>query len=161
MSWSNLLNNFFTGIKSAFSNNKLAIGICLVVFIVIGIVYYYKIVYPKYINKAYVDNREFIAKDSKSNEATLYFFYTDWCPLSKKAEPEWKGFKEDTGGSYDGVTLTFIEVDCDKDPEVADKFNINGYPTIKLVYNDKIYEYDAKPDRAILAKFLSDIFTNP
>lgn len=169
MSVGDLLNKFITRIKSAFSNNKLAIGICFVVFIIIGIVYYYKIVYPKYINKDYVDNREFISKDSKSNEArdsksneaTLYFFYTDWCPLSKKAEPEWKGFKEDTGGSYDGVSLTFIEVDCDKDPEVADKFNINGYPTIKLVYNDKIYEYDAKPDRSILAKFLSDIFTNP
>jgi thiol-disulfide isomerase/thioredoxin len=161
MSVGDLLNKFITGIKSVFSNNKLAIGICLVVFIVIGIVYYYKIVYPKYINKGYVDNREFILKDSKSNEATLYFFYTDWCPLSKKAEPEWKAFKEDTGGSYDGVTLTFIEVDCDKNPEMADKFNINGYPTIKLVYNDKIYEYDAKPDRATLAKFLTDIFTNP
>ena len=161
MSLGNLLNKFITGIKSAFSNNKLVIGICFVVFIVIGIVYYYKIVYPKYINKKYVDNREFIPKDSKSNEATLYFFYTDWCPLSKKAEPEWKGFKEDTSGSYDGVALTYIEVDCDKDPEVADKFNINGYPTIKLVYNDKIYEYDAKPDRGILSKFLSDIFTNP
>lgn len=161
MSVGDLLNKFITGIKSVFSNNKLAIGICLVVFIVIGIVYYYKIVYPKYINKGYVDNREFIPKDSKSNEATLYFFYTDWCPLSKKAEPEWKAFKEDTGSSYDSVALTFIEVDCDKNPEMADKFNINGYPTIKLVYNDKIYEYDAKPDRTTLAKFLSDIFTNP
>jgi thiol-disulfide isomerase/thioredoxin len=161
MSVGNMFNQIFTSIKTAFSNHKLAIGICAVVFIVIGIVYYYKIVYPKYINKDYVDNREFIPKDGGSGEATLYFFSTDWCPLSKKAEPEWKAFKEDTGGSYDGVKLTFVEVDCDKNPELADKFNINGYPTIKLVYNDKIYEYDAKPDRNILAKFLTDIFSNP
>jgi len=161
MSVSNLFNNLLTNIKTAFTDHKLAIGICIVIFIVIGIVYYYKIVYPKYINKDYVDNREFIPKDSKSNEATLYFFYTEWCPLSKKAEPEWKAFKEEAGESYDGVRITFIDVDCDKNPELADKFNINGYPTIKLVYNDKIYEYDAKPDRATLAKFLTDIFSNP
>lgn len=160
MSVGDLLNKFNTSIISGFSNNKLTICICFVVFIVIGIVYYYKIVYPKYINKKYVDNREFIPKD-KNNEATLYFFYTDWCPLSKKAEPEWKAFKEDTNGLYDNISLTFIEVDCDKNPEIADKFNINGYPTIKLVYNDRIYEYDAKTERATLAKFLSDIFTNP
>ena len=150
-----------TYVKTIFTNHKLAIGICLVIFIVIGIVYYYKIVYPKYINKSYVDNREFIQKDATSNEATLYFFYTDWCPLSKKAEPEWKAFKEDTGESYDGIKITFIDVDCDKNPEQADKFNITGYPTIKLVYNEKIYEYDAKPDRNILGKFLTDIFSNP
>jgi len=170
MAVSDLFNNFFTKIKNAFVDRKLTVGICIVIFIVIGIVYYYKIVYPKYINKSYVDNREFIPKDAKdandannvtSSEATLYFFYTDWCPLSKKAEPEWKAFKEQTGGSYDGVKITFIEVNCDKDSETADKFNINGYPTIKLVYNDKIYEYDAKPDRNILGKFLTDIFTNP
>lgn len=161
MSASDLFNNLLTNIKNAFTNHKLAIGICLVIFIIIGIVYYYKIVYPKYVNKSYVDNREFIQKDAKSNEATLYFFYTEWCPLSKKAEPEWNAFKENTGGSYDGVKVTFIDVDCDKNAEEADKFNINGYPTIKLVYNDKIYEYDAKPDRNTLGKFLTDIFSNP
>ena len=28
-------------------------------------------------------------------------------------------------------------------------------------FEDKIYEYDAKPDRVVLNKFLNEIFTNP
>jgi thiol-disulfide isomerase/thioredoxin len=160
MTFSNVLDTLFKSIKNIFLNHKLAIGISLVVFIVTGIVYYYKIVLPK-VRKSYVDNREFIEKDAVSNSATLYFFTTDWCPLSKKALPEWNAFKEKVNGSYDGVNIDFLEIDCDKDVETADKFNITGYPTIKLLYNEKIYEYDAKPDRNILGKFLTDIFSNP
>ena len=133
----------------------------MVIFVIIGIVFYSKYVSPQ-LNKTYVDNREFVSKDSGGdNTATLYFFYTDWCPLSKKAEPEWKAFKEDTGDAFNGVSMVFREIDCDHDVDTADRFNISGYPTIKLVYGDKVYEYDAKPDRVTLAKFLNDIFKNP
>ncbi len=157
MSVGDLLNKFITGIKSAFSNNKLAIGICFVVFIVIGIVYYYKIVYPKYINKDYVDNREFIPKDSKSNEATLYFFYTDWCPHCKKASPvimKLKEYIESKGGAINGVKVNVIDINCENDTKTADKFNVDGYPTIKLAYKGKVIEYDAKPQMDTLIQFL-------
>ena len=165
---SSLLNYILTIIMQ----NRILISVCLVIFFIIGIVFYYKYIKPK-LNNTYADNREFITIDKAStsgggsggggddNVARLYFFYTDWCPLSKKAEPEWNAFKEDTNGSFDGVTVLFQEVDCDKETDIADNFNIVGYPTIKLEYKNKTYEYDAKPDRKILNKFLTDIFNNP
>jgi len=156
-----MFSNLFSKSIRILTDNKILIGVLLVIFIIIGIVFYSKYVAPK-LNKTYVDNREFVSKDSGGdNTATLYFFYTDWCPLSKKAEPEWKAFKEDTGGEFNGITMVFREIDCDHDVDTADRFKINGYPTIKLVYGDKVYEYDAKPDRVTLAKFLNDIFKNP
>ena len=147
-------------IKNTLSFTKLLICCCLVIFIIISIVFYNKYVKPK-LNKTYVDNREFLPKDDSDKSATLYFFYTNWCPLSKKAEPEWNAFKENTNGSLDDIFIIFREIDCDKDPETADGFNINGYPTIKLVYKNVTYEYDAKPDRITLHKFLTDVFKNP
>tara|TARA_Y100000591_G_C21759593_1_gene659376 strand:- start:399 stop:878 length:480 start_codon:yes stop_codon:yes gene_type:complete len=154
--------NILDSIKNTLSFKKLLISSCMLIFIIISIVIYNKYVKTK-LNKTYVDNREFLPKDYDDSDksATLYFFYTNWCPLSKKAEPEWHAFKENTNGSLDGIFIIFKEIDCDKDPETADKFNITGYPTIKLVYKNVTYEYDAKPDRVTLNKFLTDIFNNP
>ncbi len=81
--------------------------------------------------------------------------------MCKQANPELKALKSETNGVVNGVNIIFRDVDCDADTATADQFNITGYPTIKLVYKDKTYEYDAKPDRIVLIKFLNDIFSNP
>ena len=56
-----------------------------------------------------------------------------------------------------GVKIIFKEIDCDQDIEIADKFKVNGYPSIKLVYENKIYDYDAKPNKETLYQFLNSI----
>lgn len=54
-----------------------------------------------------------------------------------------------------GVTLTLIKVDCDKEQAIAESFNVQGYPTIKLVYGGKTIEYDAKLDKTTMMEFLN------
>ena len=154
------IREFLEKVKKIIIEKKLTIACVSLIFIIIGIVFFIKYVKP-FLNRKYVDNREFLPKDNANKSATLYFFYTDWCPLSKKALVEWNAFKEEFGKSNNGINVNFIDVDCDKDTDTADRFNITEYPTIKLVFNEKIYEYDAKPDRVILHKFLNEIFTNP
>ena len=87
--------------------------------------------------------------------ATLYYFYTTWCPQCKKATPEWKAIQSATNGVVKGKNIIFKEVDCDSDTATADQFNITGYPTIKLIYDDKTYEYDAKPRKRGLIKIFT------
>ena len=152
--------NLIKSFKTILENNKILIVILLVVFIVIGIIFYKKYIFPK-INKTYANNNEFISTNKKDDTTTLYFFYTNWCPKCKIAQTEWNAFKEDCQGVFNGVNITFKEIDCDVETDTADTFKIVGYPTIKLVYKDKIYEYDAKTDRELLAIFLGDIFKNP
>jgi|TARA_B110000285_G_C15033091_1_gene567788 thioredoxin-like negative regulator of GroEL len=53
-----------------------------------------------------------------------------------------------------GTKIKFIEIDCDKETAVAEKFKVEGYPTIKLVNKNQIIEYDAKPDLDTLRLFL-------
>jgi thiol-disulfide isomerase/thioredoxin len=137
------------------------------IFLGLAIYYYRTIVQPK-LNKKYVDNNEFVSlgqtddsEDDSDNiipkNATLYFFYTNWCPHCKKAQPEWLKLKDTTQGSVKGINIVFKEIDCDKDTNLADKFKVNGYPTIKLVYDNKIYDYDAKPDEDTLIQFLNSV----
>lgn len=154
------IRNTFETFKNTLLNHKLKIAVVSLIFIVIISVYYKKIISPQ-ISKKFVENREFIPKESESETATLYYFYTDWCPMCKQANPELKALKSETNGVVNGVNIIFRDVDCDADTTTADQFNITGYPTIKLVYKDKTYEYDAKPDRIVLIKFLNDIFSNP
>ena len=154
------IRNTFETFKNTLLNHKLKFAVVSLIFIVIISVYYKKIISPQ-ISKKFVENREFIPKESESETATLYYFYTDWCPMCKQANPELKALKSETNGVVNGVNIIFRDVDCDADTTTADQFNITGYPTIKLVYKDKTYEYDAKPDRIVLIKFLNDIFSNP
>jgi len=92
---------------------------------------------------------------SEDNYADLYFFYTSWCPHCKTAFPIWNELKQEIGDSgVNGTKIKFIEIDCDKETAVAEKFKVEGYPTIKLVNKKQIIEYDAKPDLDTLKIFL-------
>ena len=65
------------------------------------------------------------------------------------------GFCHTNGDNVNGVPIVFVEVDCEKEKELANKYKIEGYPTIKLIYNGQIIEYDAKPDVSTLKEFLN------
>lgn len=151
-----MLEKVREGFANVLQNKKLMIVIILAaIFIAAAIWVYNSYVKPR-VDAAYVPNKEFIQDAGSSNDtADLYFFYTTWCPHCKKAMPVWEKFKENiepTG--MNGVKINFIEVDCDKDPDTAERFNVEGYPTIKLSYNKKVIEYDAKPDMETLNQFL-------
>jgi hypothetical protein len=70
--------------------------------------------------------------------------------------PVWKKFKESIGEKkVKDTRINFIEIDCDKDTATADKFKVDGYPTIKLVHGNRVIEYDAKPSLDTLSQFLN------
>ena len=140
------------------TNRKFFIVLVLTVIFIIAALYVYNTYVTPTWNADYVNNKEYVnKKDSDdSDTATIYFFYTVWCPHCKTAQPVWKSLKEKIGDKkINGVKLSFVDVDCDKDTDTADKFKVEGYPTIKLVKGNKVIEYDAKPDSDTLMQFLN------
>ena len=90
--------------------------------------------------------------------AELYLFKTEWCPHCKKALPIFESVKEEyESKTVNGYRVIFKVVDCEREPNVADKFKIEGYPTIKLVKDNQVIEYDAKPDKEHLVQFLNTV----
>lgn len=144
------------GLKDIFTNKRFWVIIALsIVFIMIALYTYRTYIAP---NSNYVANKEFVNKGEEDNveSADLYFFYTDWCPHCKTAKPVWNDLQEDIGTKkVNGKTIHFIAVDCEKDPETAEKYKVEGYPTIKLVVGNQVIEYDAKPEFETLKQFLN------
>ena len=141
--------------KHKWSVVKTVCGLALLGIIVY--VFYIKVVKP-ITQPGYKNNKEIVDTGVDSPDSDIIdimYFYTTWCPYCKKARPEWDKFKsqwEDIG--FGGYDIRFSEVDCDINEAAADKYNVDGYPTIKMVKNKKVIDYDAKPELTSLNKFL-------
>ena len=127
----------------------------LVLFIVIGYYAYKKLMGKKDNKMANVANA-----NRRSNEAIVYFFHVDWCPHCKKALPEWQAFSS----RYDkkeinGYIIKCLDKNCtDETSEVTEfinKYNIDSYPTIKMIRDNKTIDFETKITNSTLEKFVN------
>lgn len=140
-------------------NDKLSQVIFIIIsilFILLTIFIYYKFIKPN-ISLDYVANKEYIDHTNDTSEdVQIILFKTEWCPHCKSAMPEWQNFDsfiQNINNNIDYYITTTI-VDCDDNPETAEKYNIEAYPSIILIYKNTVYTYDAKPNKKNLIKFL-------
>jgi thiol-disulfide isomerase/thioredoxin len=112
------------------------------------------------------DERNDVGDVANSNRrnivAQVMFFNVDWCPHCKTAKPIWNDIKgEYQNKAVNGYRVVFTEVDCSEETAEVDKmmnqYNVEGYPTIKLVKDGQVIEYDAKPSRSALTQFLNTV----
>ena len=159
------VNNGMNAVKGMLFNKKFII-ILVVTAIFIGIAFW---VYTTYvapsINPDYVPNREFTDGEG-SNTADLFMFSVDWCPYSKAAKPVWKKLTDKYNGQeVNGTLLQVTEIDGDKQAQELENFEskylngkkIDGYPSIYMVKDDKVVEYEAKPKLDTLKEFINSV----
>ncbi len=132
----------------------------LAILLIVAGVYFYL----DYVKKTGDDVVESLADGSQpaDREAELMFFHVDWCPHCKTAKPEWDELKaEYSNNNINGYRVMFTEVNCTEEtPEIESmiqKFKIEGYPTIKLVKEGQVIEYDAKPTKSTMLDFLNTV----
>jgi thiol-disulfide isomerase/thioredoxin len=165
---SSTASSAMASVGSALSANSKNIIIVIVILAAIGGLLYYIIknnLIPG-LNKFFSDSQGITqapdgigANDDKN--AQLYLFKVDWCPHCKKAKPVFDEVeKELNGRMINGYTVTFKTVDCEAEPDMADKFKIEGYPTIKLIKDGQVIEYDAKPEKDKIMEFLQTVLTS-
>ena len=142
------------------------IGLVSTIFAITGIYCLYKY----YFNNIDRENRNKVDipnANSQTNTIYLYFFNANWCPHCTTAKPEWIDFVNAHDGSVvNGKTIQCVGgingTDCTDtdDAAVQEKiqtFGIDHYPTIKLVKDDVVIDYDAKITNDNLYKFIQTV----
>jgi thiol-disulfide isomerase/thioredoxin len=152
----NKLKNF----TSSISMRTIMIILVVLLFLGIGIYIYTKQVKSKFSTSYSANNENTFTNNGQSGEAELLLFYADWCPHCKTAKPIWEELKaEYESKTINGYSIVFTEINCTTEtPEVEKMMNtykVEGFPTIKLLKNGQVIEYDAKPSKATLEQFLN------
>jgi hypothetical protein len=95
-------------------------------------------------------------KETLEGNATLYFFYTDWCGHSQKAKPEWEALQ--LPATYGTTKVVGKTVNCEEDVATCTAYGVDGYPTIKVESSDGITDYTQRVSAASLDQFLVSQF---
>ena len=158
-----MLETIQTGAYNLLTNTRFWMILVVIIFFLIVAGYVYNKYVTQMVDAKFIPNNEFHAEATVGGsntdaiqEVELYIFTVGWCHHSKKAIPIWNQLKDEYDNKpYNGYKINFIQVDGEESPDLADKYKVEGYPTIKLVKGNQIIEYDAKPSVPHLKEFLN------
>jgi len=133
------------------------IFILLVIFILAG---YYAF---RTFARPYVDgsgSADVANYNKQQKELIVYFFYADWCPHCKTAKPEWTNFQKTYNSkTMNDYTIQCIPINCTEEtPEnskIIQKYSIDSYPTVKMLKDDTIIDFDSKITEGSLEQFIT------
>jgi thiol-disulfide isomerase/thioredoxin len=127
----------------------------VIIFIIVG---YYG--YQRFGTKSENKFKDVANANRRNKEATIFFFHVDWCPHCKKAQPEWNSFcTQNDGKEINGYQIKCVDVDCTQEtPEVTraiNQYKIDSYPTIKMLRDENVIEFDSKITSSTLNSFVN------
>jgi len=129
--------------------------IVLVIFLSVTYYAYYNIYKKSETNKF----KNVANANRRNKEVTIFFFHVDWCPHCKKALPEWTTFKaQNDGKQVNGYLVKCVELNCTNETSditrAINEYNIDSYPTVKMLKENQKIEFDSKITSTALDSFV-------
>lgn len=95
-------------------------------------------------------------------EVSVMFFHVDWCPHCKKALPEWNNFKKQFNDKeVNGYVVKCTDIDCTDETSdiqnMMNKYNIESYPTVKMIKDNNTIDFDSKISTNTLEHFVNSM----
>lgn len=88
----------------------------------------------------------------KSHNVVMVEFYAPWCGHCKQLAPKYSKLAKMMKESDPAVPIA--KVDATKEEELATRFNVEGYPTIKVFVNGNPSDYQGERETESMANFL-------
>lgn len=111
------------------------------------------------------DPANYPQKPSDGRPATVYYFYADWCSVCTRARPVWDRFAAAMDGrAVNGYRVACVTVDV-TDPDnkrsgvneaLVQQYNLDSFPTVKIVVNNKVVMMDASVADDTLRSFVEN-----
>jgi len=157
----NSVFTMFTGGSKMNSTTMIIIG-SVILFVSLALIYYFYYGSSKSSTQYKSNNENNSSGTSDGKTAELLFFFANWCPHCKTAKPIWDDLKSEyENKTVNGYQIIFTEIDCSEETAEVDKmmnkYSVEGYPTIKLIKDGQVIEYDAKPTKDTLTQFLNTV----
>ena len=160
---STMNGGFVSKIKGMFSRFNMTTVLYLLAFLLFIFIAIY--VYQTYISPKFAPTYNYSQEGMQSGsgkQAELMLFYVDWCPHCKTGKPAWDEVKNEYQHKLiNGYNVLFKEYNCTEETaeieQLMNQYKIEGYPTIKLVKDGQVIEFDAKPTKAALEQFLNTV----
>ncbi|KAL5005569.1 hypothetical protein ScPMuIL_016727 [Solemya velum] len=99
-----------------------------------------------------------------NNELVFVNFYADWCRFSQILAPVFDETATKIKEEFPGYGhIAFARVDCDSQNEIASKYHISKYPTLKLFRNGNVLKKEYRGQRSVdaLSDYLREQMKNP
>jgi len=159
------ITEMYSKVSTIVNDNKYVVG-AIIAIIIIGsiLAFMFKDKIKGRFQTSYNENSEgsndSSGSGSGSTTAELMMFSVNWCPHCKSAAPEWDNLVEaNNGKTINGHTIKYSKINCtEESPDVElliKKYGIEGYPTIKLIKDGQVIDFDAKPTQDNLNTFLN------
>ena len=147
-------------IKSAFKNNSnMMFALIIVIGIIIALLYVFKFKFNIMENFASSNSD---TNNSNSSPVEILLFHTDWCPHCKTAKPEWDKISEEySSKTVNDRKIIFKDINCTTETaeteQLMTKYKVEGFPTIKLLKEGNVVDFDAKPIYSNLVSFINTV----
>jgi thiol-disulfide isomerase/thioredoxin len=102
-------------------------------------------------------SENFSNKLENKDKASFVMFYADWCPHCQNAKPIVNDLKEEVSNDNQlKKNVEIVNVNCEEEKELANKYKISGYPTFKLIKDSEVVEYEGGADKDQFMSFLKN-----
>lgn len=134
--------------------NYFIVALTLIIFVSFGM-----LAYNRYYKNQLKPETDVANANRKRKDLFVYMFHVDWCPHCKNAMPEWNTFtKQYDNKEHNGYKIRCVGVNCTKETsEVTNylnNYNIESYPTIKMVKDNNTIEFDSPIKSQYLEHFV-------
>lgn len=107
-------------------------------------------------------SKQILKQTSQKKPIKIILFYADWCHFCEEFIPLWNKMKEDTEATKNIDFEQYEEKNIDQLPDnvkLIDDIDVRalGYPSIKIIINNKDYIYDGKRTDEKIYEFIYDI----